>query len=215
MKIKKTFILLFFAFMPLGVYSQNIKLELNDSCEFVTSDDKSYFIVEYPGKTAHEIYEGLYTNIVKIYNDAKNVTNSVPDKVISVRAFADPLIDFCWWKEPKKLTLGKAALAYVTVGVSLAVDAFKSGSFYNGDFSVAGYYKLNIEIKDGKAKIDMPIMDGIFSVIDLNGNKKNLEISDFGFKIAVRINRDKAIYARKKKREKAEEANIKKERYLK
>lgn len=214
MKIKRHFSLLFFVFVSLCVYSQSIKLELNDSCEFVTSDGKSYFIAEYPGKTAHEIYEGIYTNIVKTYNDAKNVTNSVPDKIISVRAFSDHLIDYCWWKEPKKLTLGKAALAYVTVGVSLAVDGLTSGSFYNGDFSVAGYYKLNIEIKDGRAKIDMPIMDGISSVIDLNGNR-TLSISDFHFKEAVRINRDKAVYTRKKKKENAEEANLKKERYLK
>lgn len=195
------------------MYSQNIKLELNDSCEFVSPDGKSYLIVEYPGKTAHEIYEGIYTNVVKYYNDAKNVTNSVPDKIISVRAFSKHLIDYCWWKEPKKITLGKAALAYVTVGVSLAVDAMKSGSFRNGDFSVAGFYKLNIEIKEGRAKIDMPIMDGISSIIDLDGNK-SLSFSDFYFKDAVRINREKATYTRKKNKEKAEAANKKKEEYL-
>lgn len=123
-----------------SISAQNIKLTLNDSCDFVSIEGKNYFIVEYPGKTAHEIYEGIYTNIVKTYNDAKDVTNSVPDKAISVRAFSKSLIKYCWWKEPKKFTLGKAALAYVTAGVSLAVDAVKAGNWHNGSYNMAGFY---------------------------------------------------------------------------
>lgn len=191
----------------------NIKLELNDSCEFVSTDGKPYIIVEYPGKTAHEIYDGIYTNIVKTYNDAKDVTNSVPDRVISVRAFSKNLINYCWWKEPKKFTIGKAALAYVTVGVSLAVDAVKAGNLLNGDYSMAGFYKLNIEIKDGKAKIDTPIIDGISAITYIDGNK-SLNTSEWNFKRAVLTNRDKAIATRDSKKEKAKEANKKKEQNL-
>lgn len=212
--MKKIGLLFYLMLCFVGLNAQtNIKLELNDSCDFVSTDGKTYIIVEYPGKTAHEIYDGIYTNIVKIYNDAKDVTNSVPDKAISVRAFSKRLINYCWWKEPKKFTIGKAALAYVTAGVSLAVDAVKAGNLSNGDYSMAGFYKLNIEIKNGKAKIDTPIIDGISAITYIDGSK-TLNTSEWNFKKAVLINRDKAIATRESKKEKAEEANKKKEQNL-
>lgn len=214
MGIKKILFSFVISLFCVSVNAQDIKLVLNDSCEFISQDGKSYIVLEYPGKTAHDIYDGILTNVVKYFNDAKNVTNSVPDKAISVRAFSDNLIEYCWWKEPKKFTLGKAALAYVTAGISLAVDAAKTGSLYNSDFKMAGFYKLNIEVKDGKAKIDMPIMDGGFTVYDILG-EKSLEKSDLTFKDAVRINKDEAIATRDSKKEKAEEANKKKEKFLK
>ena len=214
MGIKKLLLSFVLSLACFSVNAQDIKLAINDSCEFVSNDGKDYVVIEYPGKTAHEIFEGIQTNVVKYFNDAKNVTNSVPDKAISVRAFSDNLIEFCWWKEPKKFTLGKAALAYVTAGISLAVDAAKTGSLYNSDFKIAGFYKLNIEIKDGKAKIDMPIMDGVYSMVDILGNK-SVTKSDLSFKDAVKINKDVAIATRDSKKEKAEEANKKKEKYLK
>lgn len=214
MGIKKILFSFVISLFCVSVNAQDIKLVLNDSCEFVSQDGKSYIVLEYPGKTAHEIYEGILTNVVKCFNDAKNVTNTVPDRAISVRAFSDNLIEYCWWKEPKKFTLGKAALAYVTAGISLAVDAIDSGCFYNGDFSVSGFYKIDIEIKDGKAKVNTPLMDGISSVIDRDGNKK-ISISSFSFKEAVRINRDKSVATRDKQKNKAKEANLKKEKYLK
>lgn len=214
MGIKKLIFPLLFSLFCFSANAQDIKLAINDSCDFVSQDGKSYIVVEYPGKTAHDIYNGILTNVVKYFNDAKNVTNSVPDKAISVRAFSDNLIEYCWWKEPKKFTLGKAALAYITAGISLAVDAAKTGSLYNSDFKMAGFYKLNIEVKDGKAKIDMPIMDGGFTVYDILG-EKSLEKSDLTFKDAVRINKDVAIATRDSKKEKAEEANKKKEKFLK
>lgn len=214
MGIKKLIFPLLSSLFCFSANAQDIKLAINDSCDFVSHDGKSYIVVEYPGKTAHDIYDGILTNVVKYFNDAKNVTNSVPDKAISVRAFSDNLIEYCWWKEPKKFTLGKAALAYITAGISLAVDAAKTGSLYNSDFKMAGFYKLNIEVKDGKAKIDMPIMDGGFTVYDILG-EKSLEKSDLTFKDAVRINKDVAIATRDSKKEKAEEANKKKEKFLK
>lgn len=214
MGIKKLLLSFVLSLACFSVNAQDIKLAINDSCEFVSNDGKDYVVIEYPGKTAHEIYEGIQANVVKYFNDAKNVTNSVPDKAISVRAFSDNLIEFCWWKEPKKFTLGKAALAYVTAGISLAVDAAKTGSLYNSDFKIAGFYKLNIEIKDGKAKIDMPIMDGVYSMVDILGNK-SVTKSDLSFKDAVKINKDVATATRDSKKEKAVEANKKKEKYLK
>lgn len=213
MNIKRTFICIIALLITSNISAQNIKLALNDSCDFVSEEGKNYFIVEYPGKTAHEIYEGIYTNIVKIYNDAKDVTNSVPDKAISVRAFSNCLIKYCWWKEPKKFTIGKAALAYVTAGVSFAVDAIKTGNWSNGSYNLAGFYKLNIEVKDGKAKIDAPIMDGISSIYYIDGSK-SIDVSEFNFKKAVLINRDQAVATRDSKKEKAKEANQKKELYL-
>lgn len=213
MGIKKLLLSFVVSLACFSVNAQDIKLAINDSCEFVSNDGKDYVVIEYPGKTAHDIFEGIQTNVVKYFNDAKNVTNSVPDKAISIRAFSDNLIEFCWWKEPKKFTLGKAALAYVTAGISLAVDAAKTGSLYNSDFKIAGFYKLNIEIKDGKAKIDMPIMDGVYSMVDILGNK-TVTKSDLSFKDAVKINKDVAKATRDSKKEKAEEANKKKEKYL-
>lgn len=212
---RKTFFTFILLLTNIVAYGQDIKIAIDDSCNIVSADGKQYVVVEYPGKTAHEIFEGISTNIVKYYNDAKNVANNVQDKAISIRAFSDNLIEFCWWKEPKKLTLGKVAIAYVTAGVSLAVDAMQKGNFYNGDFRIAGFYKLNIEIKDGKAKIELPVMDGTYAVYDLLGMKALDNKTELTFKMAVIANRDKAVATRESKMEKAKIANEKKEKYLK
>ena len=201
--------------IAINAYCENkIKLVLNDSCEFVSDQGKNFVVIEYPGKTAHEIFDGINTNIVKNYNSAKNVTNVVEDKTISVRAYTDNLIEFFWWKEPKKMTLGKVLLATVTCGANLLVDAVKTENLINGQYMVEGYYKFNIDIKDGKARLSMPIIDGI-NAIKIVKDEKTIDSNDWDFKDAVIINRDKAVSTRKGTKEKADEVNAKKELFLK
>ena len=48
-------------------WENKIKLVLNDCCEFVSDQGKNFVVIEYPGKTAHEIFDGINTNIVKIF----------------------------------------------------------------------------------------------------------------------------------------------------
>lgn len=56
-------------------------------------------------------------------------------------------------------------------------------------------------------------MDGVSSIYYIDGSK-SIDISELNFKKAVLINRDKAEATRDSKKDKAKEANQKKELYL-
>ena len=209
--MKKCFFLLLIL-MSTFSYSQtpNFNLSFSKDCRYITEDGKDYIIIEYPNKSAHEIYEALNSNIVKLFNDAKDVTNGVEDKTLSIRAYTDNLIQFRWWKEPKKFTVGKALLTYVTVGANLVVDAVKAGNLHNGYYTLSGYYKINIDIKEGKARFNMPMVDGVSLVKYQDGST----VDSFPFEAAVEINRDPAVSTRKGTKEKADDANEAKKLFL-
>lgn len=216
--LMKKLLSLLFLMLSLPCLSQNkIEFVLNDSCEFVSKTGDSHIVVEYPDMSAHEIYVELNKRIIRLFNSPKTVTDNVEDQMISIRAFDPELVKFCWWKESKKfkMSLGKAALTYVTAGLNLAYDAMKNGNWHNGDYVIAGYYKVVIEIKDGKIRVDAPYIDGFETIAKTGANSfLNVNLKDLSYKDAIRINMDEAVSTREKTKEKAEKANEKKKKYL-
>lgn len=214
--MKKSIFVLLALMTTLYGFSQNrIEFVLNDSCEFVSKTGDDYIVVEYPNMSAHEIYVELNKRIIRFYNSPKNVTNNIEDQMISIRAYDPELVKFCFWKESKKFTLGKALLTYATAGMNLAYDAIKKGNWDNGDYVIAGFYKIVIEIKDGKIRVESPRIDGLETIAKNGANAVlNVKINNLSYKNAIMINKDEAVSTRKGTKEKAEKANEKKKKNL-
>lgn len=214
--MKKSIFVLLALMTTLYGFSQNrIEFVLNDSCEFVSKTGDDYIVVEYPNMSAHEIYVELNKRIIRFYNSPKNVTNNIEDQMISIRAYDPELVKFCFWKESKKFTLGKALLTYATAGMNLAYDAIKKGNWDNGDYVIAGFYKIVIEIKDGKIRVESPRIDGLETIAKNGANAVlNVNLNNLSYKNAIMINKDEAVSTRKGTKEKAEKANEKKKKNL-
>ncbi len=215
MLMKKLLFLLFLMLSQSCLSQNKIEFVLNDNYEFVTKTGDSYIVLEYPEMSAHEIYVELNKKIIRLFNSPKTVTANIEDQLISIRAFDPELVKFCWWKEGKKFTLGKAALTYFTAGMNLLIDAMKNGNLNNGDYVIAGFYKVVIEIKDGKIRVDAPRIDGLETIAKTGANSVlNANLKKFSYKHAIMINMDKAVSTRNKTKEKAEKANEKKKKYM-
>lgn len=215
MLMKKLLFLLFLMLSQSCLSQNKIEFVLNDNYEFVTKTGDSYIVLEYPEMSAHEIYVELNKKIIRLFNSPKTVTANIENQLISIRAFDPELVKFCWWKEGKKFTLGKAVLTYFTVGMNLLIDAIKNGNLINGDYVIAGFYKVVIEIKDGKIRVDAPRIDGLETIAKIGANSVlNANLKELSYKNAIMINMVKAVSTRNKTKEKAEKANEKKKKYM-
>lgn len=59
---------------------------------FLTKDGNGFAVVEYEGKTAHELYQMIASNISSAYNDPSKVMSGVEDTSIKVRAYCSSLV---------------------------------------------------------------------------------------------------------------------------
>lgn len=67
-----------FVLMPNGIYQ--------------TKDGKDFIVVPYEGKTAHQIYQELASNVSSTFNDPSKVMSGVEDASIKIRAYSDNLV---------------------------------------------------------------------------------------------------------------------------
>lgn len=67
-----------FVLMPDGTYQ--------------TDDGKDFVVIPFEGKTAHQIYQELASNIGTTFNDPSKVMSGVDDASIKIRAFSDNLV---------------------------------------------------------------------------------------------------------------------------
>ena len=64
-----------FVLMPNGTYQ--------------TEDGQDFIVIPFEGKTAHQIYQELATNVGSTFNDPSKVMSGVEDASIKIRAFSD------------------------------------------------------------------------------------------------------------------------------
>ena len=67
-----------FVLMPDGTYQ--------------TEDGKDFVVIPFEGKTAHQIYQELASNVGSTFNDPSNVMSGVDDASIKIRAYSDNLV---------------------------------------------------------------------------------------------------------------------------
>lgn len=67
-----------FVLMPDGTYQ--------------TEDGKDFVVIPFEGKTAHQIYQELASNVGSTFNDPSKVMSVVEDASIKIRAYSDDLV---------------------------------------------------------------------------------------------------------------------------
>ncbi len=69
--------------------SAQAEFKLQSDGSFLTEEGADFIIVPFEGKSAHDIYNILTSNVTSVYNDASKVMNTVEDNLVKVRGFAD------------------------------------------------------------------------------------------------------------------------------
>lgn len=93
--MKKSVLSILIAFCGLiaaNAQTPKVEFTISPSGTFVSDDGKDYVIYYEEGKSAHELYQRVCTNVGKVYNSAKDVLSAVDDKSVAIRAFSDNLI---------------------------------------------------------------------------------------------------------------------------
>ena len=62
--------------------ADSVWFELQPDGMFLTKDGKGYAVVEYEGKTAHELYQMIASNISSAYNDPSKVMSGDRKSVV-------------------------------------------------------------------------------------------------------------------------------------
>ncbi len=93
MKQMKKLIVMMMLVLPLAAMAQDlVNFVLKPDGTYQTEDGKDFIVVPFEGKTAHQIYQELATNVGSTYNDPSKVMSGVEDASIKIRAFSDDLI---------------------------------------------------------------------------------------------------------------------------
>lgn len=88
-KVLMVLLLLF----PMIVGAQElVKFVLMPDGTYRTEEGADFVVVPFEGKTAHQIYQELASNVGATFNDPSKVMSGVEDAFIKIRAFSDVLI---------------------------------------------------------------------------------------------------------------------------
>ena len=86
----KKFLTLILLFCPILVFAQDlVTFKLTPQATFVTASGEDFVVVPFDGKSAHEIYQTLASNVGSVYNAPSKVMNVVEDASIKIRAFSE------------------------------------------------------------------------------------------------------------------------------
>ena len=104
--------------------AQYVQFKLFYDGSFCQKNGLNYTIVQFAGKSAHQIYQALFINASEVYKNPKQkVIITIDGSSINIRAY------------DTKLTFRE-----------------------QGEY-LSGYYTLHFDVKDGKVKVDAPIVD--------------------------------------------------------
>ncbi len=85
--MKKILSIALFALVCLSSFAQ-VDFKLQSNGTFATEDGANYVVVPFEGKSAHDLFTMLTSNVTSIYNDASKVMNTVEDNTVKIRGFA-------------------------------------------------------------------------------------------------------------------------------
>lgn len=87
--MKKILLLLLFI-CPFFVSGQElVSFKVTPDGNFVSSMGEDFVVVPFEGKSAHQLYQMLASNVGSVYNDPSKVMSGVEDVSIKIRAFSD------------------------------------------------------------------------------------------------------------------------------
>lgn len=92
----KKLITMMLMLLPMVAWGQElVHFVLMSDGTYQTEDGKDFVVVPFDGKTAHQIYQELASNVGSTFNDPSKVMSGVEDASIKIRAFSD----FLWFNK--------------------------------------------------------------------------------------------------------------------
>ncbi len=176
--MKKLIVMMMLVLPMLAMAQDLVHFVLMPDGTYQTEDGKDFVVVPFEGKTAHQIYQELATNVGSVYNEPSEVMSGVEDASIKIRAHSDDLI------RNRLMGIGQSFGGYYQlefrirdgrVRVSAPFIEEKVGFWMNGSYNsnkfvffVKKHFK-NGKLKDGKRAEDYNIvvakMNGIINSI--------------------------------------------------
>lgn len=69
-----------------------VNFVLTPNGTYQTEDGQDFIVVPFEGKTAHQIYQELATNVGSTFNNPSKVMSGVEDASIKIRAYSDEIV---------------------------------------------------------------------------------------------------------------------------
>lgn len=90
--MKKALVVLLLLFPAIVGAQELVKFVLTPNGTYRTEDGEAFIAVSFEGKTAHQIYQELASNVGSTFNDPSKVMSGIEDSFIKIRAFSNDLI---------------------------------------------------------------------------------------------------------------------------
>lgn len=186
----KKILFLLLMMCPVLAYSQGlVNFKLQPNASFKTSTGEDFVVVPFEGKTAHEIYQMLRTNVGTYINKASSTLSEVEDASITVFAHSDNLYTMKllgiphYWQGNYKLEFrikdGRVRVSAPYIVNEIYAKDVKS-NVRSGNFD----YYVNKWFKDGKAKekelanvnrVENIVNRGINTILGLQGETVKID----------------------------------------
>lgn len=86
----RKYVILFLLLLPFQAIAQNlVTFKLTPHSTFATESGEDFIVVPFEGKTAHQIYQTLASNVSSLYNNPSKVMTGVEDASIKIRALSE------------------------------------------------------------------------------------------------------------------------------
>lgn len=182
----KKLITLMLLILPMTVIAQDlVHFTLTENGTYQTEDGKDFIIVPFEGKTAHQIYQELATNVGATYNEPSKVMSAVEDASIKIRAYSD----FLWfnkvlgiphgWEGYYQLEFrikdGRVRVsAPIVEDIAMDTQPYKKCSYGS---RVKKWFKNGVVKEDDKVKYDEIVarMNGIINCILCTANVQDTQ----------------------------------------
>ncbi len=148
--MKKLFFFFCLLCSTILVNAQNkVIFKMQSDASLKSEDGKDYIVVPFAGKSSQELFSMVNINVTTQYVSAKNVLSSVENEVISINGVGEGKIE----KEKKTNAHFKQR---------------QPVSPENTSYSFTFQYVLNFRFKDGKIRIDAPVIIGYSDSKEIN-----------------------------------------------
>lgn len=158
-----------------------VNFKMQSESSFKSEDGKDFIVIPFEGKSSQELYKMVNINVTTQYVSAKNVLNSVENEVISVNGREDGVVT----KKNKNKNEKKSHFN-------------QRKPVEDTRYAFSFRYVLNFRFKDGKIRIDAPVVTEIKDA-NASGVRKGIDDEDVYKEIESMLNRlcDKLISSKK------------------
>lgn len=86
--MKKIFIISMFIIFSFNINAQNkVSFQINEDAEFVVpNSDKDYYVFNFKGKSAAQLYNSALKSVTKRYADSEDKISKVPSQMITINS---------------------------------------------------------------------------------------------------------------------------------